>query len=48
MSRDDLTNTRVTLVSNTKINLGRFDNIEDAIAAYNNAALKHFNEFART
>ncbi len=33
-------------VSNKKVNLGRFNNKEDAIAAYNNAAKKSFGEFA--
>lgn len=30
-----------------RMNLGRFDTIQDATTAYNNAAIKNFGEFAR-
>jgi hypothetical protein len=36
------------MVHRRKIYLGRFDRLEDAAAAYKNAAHKYFGEFART
>lgn len=36
------------MVNRRKVHLGRFDHLEDAAAAYKNAAHKYFGEFART
>ena len=35
-------------VNSSHINLGRFDNSKDAALVYDNAAIKHFGEYAIT